>query len=240
MSSTQVDDGCVTVNFLLKIVAATFICFKAAMMISTQPIAGIQIKSEAKGWTTVKLSGEQTVDLLELKAQGVQSLLADVELDVDNYTELRLDISTVVITDANGTHEAKLPSGVLRIKGDMEVTADSTSTATFDFIADESLHITGNGEYILAPVVQLETKENVEVEVSADSKVEIKGGNTKTNVKVGMDVEGNVGVGLKIAKDQNLQIEAGKIKLGLKLELGKGDEQTDINVTGKANMKVEI
>ena len=32
----QIFDGRVTVNFLLKIVAATFVRFKAAMMISTQ------------------------------------------------------------------------------------------------------------------------------------------------------------------------------------------------------------
>ncbi|MEK6900140.1 MAG: DUF4382 domain-containing protein, partial [Nanoarchaeota archaeon] len=147
-------------------------------------IDSVSVHSAEEGWVTFS-SEPKTFDLLKLKAEGSQELLADVMLKEGTYQQLRLEISKVLVTDDKGEHEAKLPSGELKIVGELVVSANSTSTATFDFIADESLHVTGNGEYILAPVVQLETKEKAEVELKG-SKVEIKSGNVNTNVKVGM------------------------------------------------------
>lgn len=177
-------------------------------------VESVKVHSEAEGWLTVS-SSPKTYDLLKLKAEGKQELLADAELEEGTYDQIRLDISSVVVTDAKGEQEAKLPSGELKIQGDLVVDANSTATATFDFIADESLHMTGSGKYIMAPVVQVETREDADVEVSSSNKVEIKGGKTHTNARVGMDAEGNVGVGLKIPADLNLTIDAaGAVKIG--------------------------
>ncbi|MBI2129165.1 DUF4382 domain-containing protein [Candidatus Woesearchaeota archaeon] len=173
----------------------------------------VSVHSAAEGWATV-LSAQKTYDLLKLKAEGSQELLADISLKPGIYEQVRLHISKVVVMDASGEHEAKLPSGELKILGNLVIDASSTSTATFDFMADESLHLTGNGEYILAPVVELETKEKADVEVKSDNKVEIKLGKTITKTKVGMDIDGNVGVGLKIGLNEVLSIEGGKIKIG--------------------------
>jgi len=203
-------------------------------------VDSVRVHSAAEGWITVS-SEPQTFDLLKLKAEGSQELLADVTLEEGTYQQLRLDISKVVVADAEGEHEAKLPSGELKIVGDLEVKADSTSTATFDFIADESLHVTGNGEYILAPVVQLETKTDAEVEVKADQKVEIKAGKVKASVKVGMDAEGNVGVGLGIPAKAKLSLGQGKVKVegGLGVGLGKGKEE-ESNDSASAEAEVEV
>ncbi len=176
-------------------------------------VDSVKVHSSTEGWVTVS-SQPKTYDLLKLKTEGSQELLADVQLKEGTYQQVRLDVSKVVVTDASGEHEAKLPSGELKIVGELVVKANSTSTATFDFIADESLHITGKGEYILAPVVKLETQEDAEVEVDAESKVKINKGRVKTSVKVGMDAEGNVGIGLEIKRGLNLSIEGTKIKLG--------------------------
>jgi len=177
-------------------------------------VESIKVHSAAEGWTTVS-SSSKTYDLLELKGKSETALLADAQLKQGTYDQLRLDISKVVVTDANGTHEAKLPSGELKINGKLVVEANSTSTATFDFIADESLHVTGNGKYIMAPVVQLETREDADVSVRSGNKVQISGGKVDTNVKVGMDINGNVGVGVKISSNADISIDTlGKIKLG--------------------------
>lgn len=195
-------------------------------------VDSVSVHSATEGWVNVS-SEPQTFDLLKLKAEGSQELLADVTLKEGTYQQLRLDISKVVVVDAEGEQEAKLPSGELKIVGDLEVKADSTSTATFDFIADESLHMTGNGEYILAPVVQLETKTDAQVEVKADQKVEVQGGNIKAKVKVGMDADGNVGVGLGIPAKAKLSIGQGKVKVEGGLALGKekqGNASADAEV----------
>ncbi|MBI2103328.1 DUF4382 domain-containing protein [Candidatus Woesearchaeota archaeon] len=205
-------------------------------------VGSVRVHSATEGWVTVS-STPKTVDLLKLKAEGNNELLADVTLKESDYEQLRLDISKVVVVDDKGEHEATLPSGELKIVGGFTVTTNSTSTATFDFIADESLHLTGSGEYILAPVVQLETRENAEVEIKADKKVEVKGGKVKTNVKVGMDVEGKVGVGLGIAKEAKLSLSKGKVVAGAALEIGdekKDSTEEDTNVSAGASAKVKV
>lgn len=177
-------------------------------------VDSVKVHSETEGWVTVS-SSQKNYDLLQLKAQGKQELLADVQLKDGTYDQLRLDISNVVVTDADGMHEAKLPSGELKINGNLVVEGNTTSTVTFDFIADESLHVTGNGKYIMAPVVQVETRSDADVQIGSGNKVEIKGGNVKTNVKVGMDLDGNVGVNVKVPSNANITIDSsGMVKIG--------------------------
>ena len=176
-------------------------------------VDSVRVHSAAQGWLTVS-STPKTYDLLKLKAQGNQELLADAELIAGTYDQLRLDISSVSVTDSGGKHDAKLPSGELKIIGILSVSANSTSTAEFDFMADKSLHVTGNGKYVMAPVVKMETKENADVEIKSDEKVEIKGGSISGSVKVGMDANGNVGEGMEIPSDADISIESsGKIKI---------------------------
>jgi len=181
----------------------------------------VSVHSESKGWVDVSTS-PKTYDLLKLKASGENALLADVQLDNGTYQQMRLHISKVIVTDASGDHEAKLPSGEVKIVGGLTVEPNSTSTATFDFIADESLHVTGNGQYVMAPVIQVETRDDADVEVESDGNVQISGGKVKTNTKVGMDIKGNVGVGLGIPASANLTIDGGVIVIGPGASSGKG------------------
>jgi hypothetical protein len=175
----------------------------------------IEIHSASEGWITLS-STPRTYDLIQLRDENMQVVLADTQLKEGTYEQARLDISEVVIVDASGSHEAKLPSGELKIVGDFDVKANQTESIKFDFIADESLHKTGNGTYILAPVVQVETRESADVNIKTNDEVEVSGGRVKTNIKVGMDEKGNVGVGLKILNDANLSIGSdNRIKIGL-------------------------
>lgn len=195
-------------------------------------VNSIQVHSQTGGWITIT-NEDRTFDLLQLKASGDQALLADVQLDEGSYDQVRLDILNVVVTDAQGEHDAKLPSGELKIMGDLRVNANSTSTASFDFIADESLHITGEGKYILAPVVQFQTKENVAVDVASSSEVRIQGGMTTTNIKIGMGADGRVGVGLGIPARANISIEGGQVRIGPSVAVGIGNRaEEDSDDTG--------
>ena len=69
----------------------------------------VRVHSETQGWVTVS-DEQQTYDLLELKAENSHALLADANLTADTYNQLRLDVSEVIVVDAEGEHEAKLPS----------------------------------------------------------------------------------------------------------------------------------
>lgn len=174
-------------------------------------IDSVRVHGQGEVWTTVSTKA-QTYDLLELKAKGTAKLIAEAELDAAMYNQMELNISKVVVTDNKGEHEAKLPSNKLQIKGNLDVQAQSTATANFDVLADQSLHVTGTGQFILAPVIRLETKARAQADVRSNSEVTITGGATTTNTTVGADIEGNVGVGLKISPSAVLNIESsGKI-----------------------------
>jgi len=183
----------------------------------------IEAHSQTEGWITVS-STSKKYDLLELKADNKQVILADAQLNEGSYDQVRLDVSSVVVTDTDGTHEAKLPSGELKIVGGFNVSSNTTATVKFDFIADESLHITGNGQYIFAPVVQVESRNDADVNVKSNNEVEISGGRVVTNVKVGTDIDGNVGVGLHIPSNVNITIGSDNV-----IKIGSGSSNANAN-----------
>ena len=88
----------------------------------------------------------------KLKAENKNELLADVQLKEGTYNQIRLEISKVVVTDANGTHEAKLPSGELKMNGQLVIEANSTAAATFDFLVNEAKM---DVKYIESPVKKM-------------------------------------------------------------------------------------
>ncbi|MBI2140488.1 DUF4382 domain-containing protein [Candidatus Woesearchaeota archaeon] len=189
---------------------------KAASMESVTSIKvtvdSVQAHSAAKGWVTVS-SQPKTFDLLKLDAEGKTELFADTSISTGTYQQLRLAISKAVVVDAEGEHDAKLPSGDIKIVGTLKIDEESTSTALFDFQADGSLHVAGNGKFILAPVIQLETREDAEVAAKQSGGISITGGSVKTKIEVGMDEEGNVGEGIKIPANVDLEIEGGMVKI---------------------------
>ncbi|MBI2145503.1 DUF4382 domain-containing protein [Candidatus Woesearchaeota archaeon] len=159
---------------------------------------------------------------MQLNATSTNELLADVNIEPGTYEQVRLGISKVMVTDANGTREAKVPSGEMKIAGRVVVNENGTATALLDFILDESLHMTGSGEYILAPVIRLETRENAAVEVRSGNKLLISGGKLLASTKVGMDASGKVGVGIKIKPQQNVSIVSGRVTITEQVSAGGG------------------
>ena len=173
-------------------------------------VDGLRVRTEAGAWTTVDID-EQTYALLELRDRAAAVLLADVELEAGTYDRLELQLSEVVVVDAEGSHEATLPNETLEMEGTLEVIADATAAADFDFLADQSLHVTTEGEYVFAPVVLLETRSRAEVSVGADNVVDVDGGSVTTQVEIGMDADGSVGAGLRILPEAVLDVSSGVV-----------------------------
>ena len=203
-------------------------------------VDNIKVHSETEGWVTLSETS-QTYDLLQLKNENKLELLTDAQLKEGTYNQVRLQISKVVVTDSEVDHEAKLPSNELKINTDLTVKDNSTSIMEFDFIADESLHVTGNGKYILAPVIQVEIKENANVEIRDNNKVEVNGGNIKSNIKVGMNVNGLIDTNLRINKNDVLSInDKGRITIGSDNAMS-ANSQTSANAgDNSANVDVSV
>lgn len=81
---------------------------------------------------------------------------------------------------------------MLKINGKFTAAEGKTATVSIDFLADKSLHLTGNSIYILAPVVKLETKHDTDVEIKADESVVINGGKVEEEKNEGMDEKGEM------------------------------------------------
>ncbi len=180
----------------------------------------VEIHSTTNGWVAVSNETKQ-YDLLALKQSGAVSLLANANVDVGTYDQMRLMVSKVVVIKNGVAQEAKLPSGELKIIGKIVIDADKTSTAVFDFMADKSLHITGNGKFIFAPVVKIKKRHGANVELKSNDELDIKDGTQENDEDVGMDEKGEVKNNFELKGDLNI------------------DENEDIKLEGNAEGSVE-
>ena len=182
----------------------------------------VSVHSPGTGWVTV-LKIPKQVDLLKLYRENKSVILSDTYLNAGSYSQIRLLIGTIAVTPRGSAPEAgieaKLPSKEIKIVGKLEVAKGQTSAVEFDFMADKSLHKTGNGKYIFAPVVKIDTKSDVDnVQITQntiikDKTVEIFGGLQKFTAIFGMDETGELKQNFSFGPYANLELDGDKIKI---------------------------
>ncbi len=178
-------------------------------------VEGVYAHSNTGGWVTVS-STSRTYNLLLLNSLNKSELLADINIKAGTYDQVRLMVDSVSVkTKAGVTKEAKLPSSELKINTMLVVNENSTASVNFDFLADKSLHVTGNGSYIFAPVVKTETRSNATVNIDAESTVNISGGRVDNANTVGMDIDGSVKLNFQIKSNAKINLDANNV---IKLE----------------------
>ena len=182
----------------------------------------VEMHSEAQGWVTVSET-TKTFDLLELKSKSRAELLAKADVTADTYKQVRFHVKSIIVTESGQKREAKIPSNEFRMNGVVKVVGNADTSAKFDVLADQSLHKTGNGEYIFAPVVKFESRSSATINVAADDTVTVMGGSTDENSKAGMDINGEVKVNFQLNLNSNLEIVGGVIKV-------KGDSKGRVNL----------
>jgi hypothetical protein len=117
-------------------------------------VENLEVHKAGGTWTTVAKDMEPfDLKLLEDRVD----LLATAIVDEGIYTQIRLDIKSVTIwvTGDETPHEARVPSGKIKLVGSFEVVDGEETEVTLDFIGAESVIVTGNGEYIFKPVIKL-------------------------------------------------------------------------------------
>jgi hypothetical protein len=108
-------------------------------------------------WLSVEITGESTFDLLQLQASDLEALLAEAEIGIGEYTQVRLTLGTVDITMGDGSEppEFVLPSGELKFVHPFEILEGETTILLLDFDADKSIVETGADKIIFKPVVKM-------------------------------------------------------------------------------------
>ncbi|HQU57747.1 MAG TPA: DUF4382 domain-containing protein [Saprospiraceae bacterium] len=111
--------------------------------------------------------GTQTIDLntnagiynLLDYQNGLSTVIANATLGLDDIRQIRLILgeNNTVVVDGE-SHELKIPSAMqsgIKIKVCLDLTATAVYDLLLDFDAAESIHQTGNGKYIMQPVIRV-------------------------------------------------------------------------------------
>lgn len=121
-------------------------------------------------WITVPFSGEASTRTCDLKKlTSAQDVLGTGPLTPGRYTMVRLTVSSAalyfenaaagpacaptVAAPAGRTAALEIPSGVVRLNRPFELTESGGTTMLLDFDGDRSVRETGNGRYMMTPVV---------------------------------------------------------------------------------------
>ena len=103
-------------------------------------------------WITIS-AAPLTFDLL--RVEEIEKFLGTRMMDEGTYTQVRLDIDSVSVVVGDETHSADPPSGRLKLVRPFKVKEDETTLLLLDFNGLEYLSVTGEGRYMLKPVVKV-------------------------------------------------------------------------------------
>ncbi len=113
-------------------------------------------EAEEEGWATISYDGGQ-IDLLELR-NGNEMSLGETQLSSGTYKQIRfiLGDNNEVVIDGQ-SHPLQTPSGQqsgFKLNIDEYIQGGSIHSLLIDFDASRSITETGNGSYLLKPVLR--------------------------------------------------------------------------------------
>src|SRR5262245_53121482 len=116
-----------------------------------------RVGDDDSGWEVIR-TDTFTVDLLTLR-NGVFADFAEGIVPAGHYNQVRLKLTDgSTITVDGDTQPLTVPSGMssgYKIHGDFEVPEGGTVTLLLDFDAEQSVHQTGNGRWMLRPTCKV-------------------------------------------------------------------------------------
>ena len=146
----------------------------------------IAVEDEEGYWEILKEWPDgMEVDLIKL--EDVSILLASLELEPNNYTQLRIFLNgdaSLVLEGEEGldgptvTEPLEIPSSAntgIKLNRPFEIVAGSITELTIDFDAEKSVVETGNGKYKLKPVIHVTSKTYSEGEELPDGLGSVSG-----------------------------------------------------------------
>jgi hypothetical protein len=172
-----------------------------AVYIEVNPVDGIQVHragsdntDEPGDWISANITGPNPFELLALKgSDGIFSILGDAHLASGNYTQMRLDIKSVTVTINGENQTATVPSDKLKFNRPFEVIDGGTTIVTFDFDADKSINVTGNGHVMMKPVINLIVEKAASGQAISISPTELPAGTVDVPYSAALQATGGTG-----------------------------------------------
>jgi len=133
-----------------------------------------EVSAHASGgdWKTLPFAGTpapttRTCDLKKLET--AQDILGTGAIAAGHYTQVRLVVSSAAIyfdnpssgpacattidAPAGNSAQVTIPSGEVKLNREFDVPAAGATTMLVDFNGDQSVNLTGNGTYMMSPVI---------------------------------------------------------------------------------------
>jgi hypothetical protein len=121
-------------------------------------------------WVTVPLAGDASSRTCDLKKlTSAQDVLGTGPLTPGRYTMVRLVVTSAALyfenaaaapacaptlaAPAGRSAQVEIPSGVVRLNRPFEVTSGTGTTMLLDFDGERSVRETGNGRFMMTPVI---------------------------------------------------------------------------------------
>ena len=153
-------------TFTLKLTDSPFSDAKA-LLVTFSEVTAHRSGSE---WTTVAFAPPATSRACDLKKLvAAEDVLGTAAIPAGRYTMVRLVVSSATIyfdypsvgaacaptlvPPAGLSAAVEIPSGEVKLNRGFELAADAAVTMLLDFDGDRSIHLTGNGRYVMTPVI---------------------------------------------------------------------------------------
>lgn len=155
-------------NFNLRLRDTPFTDAKAVLV----TFSSVRAHRSDSDWTVVPFINAATSRTCDLKKlETSEDILGSAALPTGHYTQVRLVVqSSTLFFDNASTGSAcassiappagasaalDIPSGEVKLNREFDVSASSTMTMLIDFDGNGSIHLTGNGRYMMSPVITI-------------------------------------------------------------------------------------
>lgn len=121
-------------------------------------------------WTTIPFTGGATTRTCDLKKlENSEDVLGTGPLPAGDYTQVRLVVqsaklyfdnpstgsacATSITAPAGKMADLRIPSGEVKLNRGFKIPTSGATTMVVDFDGDKSIHETGNGTFMMSPVI---------------------------------------------------------------------------------------
>jgi hypothetical protein len=105
------------------------------------------------------------------KLETSEDVLGSAGLPTGHYTQVRLVVQSATLffdnastgsacantiaPPAGASSPVEIPSGEVKLNREFDITSSSSMTMLIDFDGNQSIHLTGNGRYMMSPVISI-------------------------------------------------------------------------------------
>ena len=155
-------------NFNVRLRDTPFADAKAVLV----TFSSVRAHRSDSDWTVVPFVNAATTRTCDLKKlETAEDVLGTAALPTGHYTQVRLVVQSATLyfdnasagsacassiaAPAGASAALEIPSGEVKLNREFDITSSSTMTMLLDFDGDKSIHQTGNGRYMMSPVVTI-------------------------------------------------------------------------------------